>query len=160
MGNIRTASGTKIYIGPSQAVAPANAAAFAALTWTEIGMVRTTPSYGDKASVVTGAVVGDGRIRKAKGARDAGDTEIVVYPDSTDPGQAALIAAEGTNLYYPIKVVNPDRLNATGTDGIDYFMALITSKQGSGGENDTIVTRTFGCGVTSGITEVAPTAGS
>lgn len=158
MGNIRTASGTKIFIGPSQAATPANAAAYAALTWTEIGMVRTIPAYGDKASVVSGEVVGDGRTRKAKGSRDAGDTEIVVYPDTTDVGQAALIAAEATNNYYPIKVINPDRLNAGGTDGIDYFMALITSKQGSGGDNSAIVTRTFGCAVTSGITEVAPTA--
>ncbi len=160
MGNIRTPSGTKIYIGPSQATTPANASAYAALTWTEIGMVRSVPAYGDSASTVTGATVGDGRIRKAKGARDAGDAEIVVYPDPADTGQAALVAAEATNLYFPIKIVNPDRLNATGTDGIDYFMALITSKRGSGGENDTVVTRTFGCAVTSAITEVAPTAGS
>jgi hypothetical protein len=160
MANIRTASGTRIFIGPSQATTPADAAAYAGLTWTEIGMVRTTPSYGDSASVVTGAVVGDGRMRKAKASRDAGDTEIVVYPDPVDVGQAALVAAEATNLYYPIKIINPDRLNATGTDGIDYFMALITSKKGSGGDNDALVTRTFGCAVTSGITEVAPTAGS
>jgi hypothetical protein len=160
MANLRTPSGTKLYIGPSQASPPANAAAYAGLAWTEVGMLRSAPSYGDSASIVSGAVIGDGRMRKAKGARDAGDTEIVVYPDPDDDGQAALVAAEGTNNYYAIKVVNPDRLNATGTDGIDYFMALITSKKGSGGENDTIVTRTFGCAVTSAITEVAPTAGS
>ena len=159
MANLRTPSGTKVFIGPSQVTTPANAAAYAGLTWTEIGMLRSVPAYGDQASIVSGAVVGDGRMRKAKGARDAGDTEIVVYPDPEDDGQAALVAAEGTNNYYPIKVVNPDRLNATGTDGIDYFMALITSKRGSGGENDSLVTRTFGCAVTSAITEVAPTAG-
>ncbi|RAI25882.1 hypothetical protein CH340_25330, partial [Rhodoplanes serenus] len=78
-------------------------------------MVRSVPSYGDQASIQSGAVVGDARVRKAKGARDAGDTEIVVYPDPADTGQQALIAAEATNLYYPFKVVNPDRLNATGT---------------------------------------------
>lgn len=158
MANLRTPSGTKLYIGPSQAATPANAAAYAALTWTEVGMVRTTPSYGDQATIVSGAVVGDGRNRKAKGARDAGDTEIVVYPDPEDDGQAALIAAEGTNNYYPFKVVNPDRLDAGGTDGIDYFMGLVTSKRVNGGENDAIVTRTFAVGITSAITEVAPTA--
>ena len=134
MANLRTPSGTKIYIGPSQVSTPGNAAAYAALSFTEIGMVRTTPSYGDKASIQSGAVVGDGRVRKAKGARDAGDTEIVVYPDPSDTGQQALIAAEATNNYYPFKVVNPDRLNATGTDGIDYFMGLVTSKNINGGE--------------------------
>lgn len=158
MANIRTPSGLKLYIGPSQAAEPANAAAYAGLTWTEIGMLRSAPAYGDQASIVSGAVLGDGRMRKAKGARDAGDTEIVVYPDPEDDGQAALVAAEATNNYYPIKVVHPNRLNAGGTDGIDYFMALITSKRGSGGENDAIVTDTFGCAVTSKITPVAPTA--
>lgn len=159
MANLRTPTGTKIFIGPSQATEPANAAAYAGLTWTEVGMVRSVPAYGDQASIQSGAVVGDARVRKAKGARDAGDTEIVVYPDPEDDGQNALIAAEATNNYYPFKVVKPDRLNATGTDGIDYFMGLVTSKRESGGENDTIVTKTFAVGITSKITEVAPTAG-
>jgi hypothetical protein len=160
MAEPRAVNGTKVYIAPSQASTPANAAAYAALTWTEIGMVRSTPSYGDKANIITNAVVGDGRNRKTKGVRDAGDTEIVVYPDPTDAGQSALIAAEATNNIYPFKILKPDRLNATGTDGVDYFMALVASKNEAGGENDTTVTKTFALGVTSAITSVAPTAGA
>lgn len=157
MPDMRTMSGTKVYVAPSQAATPANAAAYAALTWTEVGFVRSVPAYGDKANIVTGSVVGDGRTRKAKGERDAGDTEIVVYPDPSDAGQAALVAAEATNLYYPIKVVKPDKLTGGGTNGIDYFMGLVASKNNAGGENDAIATRTFAIGVTSAITEVAPT---
>jgi hypothetical protein len=160
MARMRTITGTELYIGPSQVTDPANAAAFAGLTWTRIGMVRTMPSYGDKASVVSGAEVGAGRVFKAKGARDSGDTEIVVYPDPEDVGQQALIAAEATNLYYPFKLVKPDKLNATGTNGIDYLMGLVTSKNLAGGENDAIATQTFSVSISSGITGVAPTAGS
>jgi hypothetical protein len=155
--NTRTMTGTKLYIAPSASTEPANAAAYAALTWTEIGLVRSIPEYGDRAGLISSAVVGDGRVRKSKGSRDAGDTSIVVYPDPSDAGQQALIAAEATNNYYPIKVLKPDRLSAGGTDGIDYFMGLVSSKNNSGGENDTIATRTFGLGVTTKITSVDAT---
>lgn len=160
MANLRTPSGTKIYIGPSQVSEPTDAAAYAALTWVEIGMVRSVPAYGDKATIISGAVVGDDRVRKAKGANDAGDSEIVVYPDPEDTGQQALIAAQSTKNYYPIKVIKPDRLDASGTDGIDYFLVLVASENESGGENDTIVTKTFSVAITSKITRVAPTAGA
>lgn len=160
MDNVRTNNGAKVYIAPSQASTPANAAAYAALTWTEIGFVRSLPEYGDEAQIIEAAVIGDGRMRKAKASRNAGNTALVVYPDPEDAGQDALIAAEATNNYYPIKIVKPDRLNATGTDGIDYFMVLVSSKREGGGENDSIATRTFNMAVTSAVTSVDPTAGA
>lgn len=157
MAQVRTVSGTKVYIGPSQAAEPANAAAYAALTWTEIGFVRSVPTYGDSASIISAAVVNEARVRKAKGARDSGDTEIVVYPDPADTGQQALVAAEATNLYYPFKVERPDKLTGGGTNGIDYFMGLVASKQLAGGENDTLATQTFSVALTTKVTSVAPT---
>lgn len=158
MANLYTASGSKLFIAPSVAAEPANAAAYAALTWTEIGFLSNIGEYGDESSLQTGAVIGDSRIRKAKGARDAGTLAITVYPDPQDVGQAALIAAEGTNNNFPIKIVEPNRLNAGGTDGIDYMLVLVASKRKALGGNDTIVTRTFSAAINSKITEVAPTA--
>jgi hypothetical protein len=157
MARLYTASGTKVFIAPAQASEPANAAAYAALTWTEITGIESVGEFGDESSIVTGAAIGDGRINKAKGARDAGGMSLVVFPDPEDDGQLALIAAEATNLYYPIKVEEPNKLTGGGTNGIDYFMGLVSSKRKNIGNNDNIVRRTFNIAVTSKVTEVVPT---
>lgn len=153
-----TYNGSTISIAPAQATTPANAAAYAALTWTAIGLVTKLPPYGDTASVQTISVIGDGRDRDSKGSRNAGGGEMTVLPKASDAGQAALEAAEATNGYYPIRVVKPNRLDAGGTDGIDYFMALVTSKNEPGGGNNDFITINYSLKVTSAITRVAPTA--
>lgn len=160
LSNIYTAAGAKVYIAPSQATQPADATAYAGLTWTEIKGLQTIGEYGDESSAVTGAIIGDSRQRKAKGARDAGTLALTCAHWPDDAGQAALVAAEGTNNNYPLKIVVPNRLNATGTDEIDYMVGLVMSKRLNLGSNDTIVSRTFSVGINSAITEVAPTAGS
>lgn len=160
MGDIFTASGTKIFIGPSTATTPADAAAYAALTWTEVGLVETIGEYGDESSAVTFAALGDGRMRKGKGARDAGTLAVTVAHDPTDVGQQALEAAEGTNNNFVFKVVLPNRLTASGTDEINYFKGLVMSKRLNVGGNDNVVRRTFSIAVNSALTVVAPTAGA
>lgn len=160
LSNIYTPAGAKVSIASSQATQPADATAYAGLTWTEIKGLQTIGEYGDESAAVTGAIIGDARTRKAKGARDAGTLALTAAHWPDDPGQAALIAAEGTNNNYPIRIVVPNRINATGTDEIDYFVGLVMSKRLNLGSNDTIVSRTFSVAVNSAITEVPPTAGS
>jgi hypothetical protein len=155
--DVFTATGAKVFIAPAQPTIPVDAAAYAALTWTEITLLESIGEYGDQSSVVTAAVLGDGRMRKAKGARDAGEASIVAFPKATDPGQLAIIAAESTYNLYPIKVVLPNRLVAGGTDEINYFMGLVTSKRRNIGANDNIVRDTYGIAVNSAITYVLPT---
>lgn len=157
MPDVFTATGAKVHIAPSQATTPANAAAYAALTWTEITLLESIGEYGDQSSIVTAAVLGDGRMRKAKGARDAGEATLVVFPLGSDAGQAALIVAEGLYAFYPFKVTLPNRLTGGGTDEINYFMALVTSKRRNVGENDHIVRDTFALAVNSAVTVTAAT---
>lgn len=159
MSDIFTATGTKIFIGPSVTNATDTAAEFAALTWTEVGLVESIGEYGDQSSAVTGAVLGDGRNRKAKGARDAGELSIQVFHAGDDVGQQALIAAEATYSNYAFKVILPNRLNATGTDEIQYFRGLVMSKRLNVGGNDNLVRDTFNVGVNSPIVVVAATSG-
>ncbi len=154
-----TASGTKIFIGPAVTDTTDTAAEFAALPWVEIGLVENLGEFGDQSAAVSGAVLGDGRTRKAKGARDAGDLSIVCFDGPDDLGQQAAVAAEATNNNFAFKVVYPNKLNPTGTDGIDYFRALVMSKRKNVGTNDNIMRRTFQVGINSKIIEVAPTAG-
>lgn len=157
-GDIFTATGAKVFIGPSVTNATDTTGEFAALSWTEIGMVRSIGDYGDQSSIVSAAVIGDGRMRKAKGARDAGDFDLTVFPVADDTGQAALLAAESTYSNYGFKVVLPNRLNQGGTDQIDYFRGLVTSRRTNVGENDAIVTLTARVAVNSPIYTVAATA--
>lgn len=159
MADIFTATGTKIFIGPSVTNATDTTAEFAALTWTEIGLVESLGEFGDQSSAVTFAVIGDGRTRKAKGARDAGSVTITVGHDTTDDGQAALIAAEATYNNYAFKVVLPNRLNVTGTDEIQYFRGLVMSKRLNVGGNDNVVKDTYEVGINSPVYVVEPTAG-
>lgn len=160
MADIFTATGTKVYIGPSVTNTTDTASEFAALEWTEIGLVESIGEYGDQSSSVTGAVLGDGRQRKAKGARDAGELALTVFHAGDDVGQQALIAAEATYNNYAFKVVLPNRLNATGTDEIQYFRGLVMSKRLNVGGNDNLVRDTYNTAVNSPIVVVPPTAGA
>lgn len=160
MSDIFTATGTKIFIGPSVTNTTDTAAEFAALSWTEIGLVESIGEFGDQASMVTGAVIGDGRMRKAKGARDAGELAISVFHAGDDVGQQALEAAEATYNNYAFKVVLPNRLTVSGTDEIRYFRGLVASKRLNVGGNDNLVKDTYNVAVNSPIVVVAATAGA
>ena len=160
MSDIFTATGAKFYIGPSVTNATDTSAEYAALSWTEVGMIETLGEFGDESNEVTFAVLGDGRIRKAKGARNAGTLAITVAHASDDTGQQAVIAAEATYNNYAFKVELPNKLNATGTNELQYFRGLVMSKRQNVGNNDNVVRRTFNIGVNSEIVSVAPTAGS
>ncbi len=160
MAETTDTNGVKIFIAPQAATVPANAAAYAALTWTEIGLVESLGEYGDAAAAVNFTSLGDGRVRKGKGSRDAGDLTITCGHDASDVGQQALVAAEATNFRYPFKVQYPNKLNATGTDEMHYFVGKVMSKRNSGAAVNDVVRRTFTIAIDSAITEVAPTAGA
>lgn len=148
---IITASGSKIYIGAAVTEAQADSLAeFTAMTgWTEIGLVESLGEFGDESSAVNFAAIGDARVRKAKGARDAGTLALTCAHDPLDAGQAAIEAAEATNDDYAIKVVIPDGPTASYTDTIIYFRGLVMSKRKNVGSNDNVVKNVYNIGVNS-----------
>jgi hypothetical protein len=154
MGDIVTASGSRFYIGAAVATTAADTLAeFTAMTgWTEVGLVEDLGELGDESSAVTGAAIGDGRIRKAKGARDAGTLAVVCFHDPTDAGQLAVVAAEGGNNNYAFKIVLPDG-PAGYSDTIRYFRGLVMSQRMRMGTNDNILRRMFNIGVNSEVFE-------
>ncbi|OHV17543.1 hypothetical protein BK022_04980 [Methylorubrum extorquens] len=156
-GDITTATGARIFIGPVAPPTTDTEAEFEALTWTEIGLVESLGEFGDESNAVNFASLGDGRQRKAKGVRDAGNLALTVARDPTDPGQDALIAAEATNNKYAFKVTYPDRLTPTGDDSADYFRALVMSKRSNVGSADNVIRRSFTLGIDSAIISVDPT---
>ncbi len=151
------ASGAKVYIAPAVTSEPADAAAYAAQSWTEIGDVESLGDYGDEASILTATTLQDERTFKAKGPRDAGTLVITVLDRPDDVGQIALIAAEASKFNYPFKIVLPNRLTTGGTDQIEYLIGLVASKRQNVADASNIVKRIFNVAVNSKITEVAPT---
>lgn len=155
-----SASGTVLATAPLAAgnAVPVNAAAYAALTpWNTVGLVESVGEFGDESNAINFAALGDGRVRKSKGARDAGTMAIVVAYDSTDTGQTALETAEGTNVNVAFRVTLPIKATSGGTNEILYFVGMVMSKRNNVGNNDNIVRRTFNVAVNSAITRVAPT---
>jgi hypothetical protein len=156
---VRTAAGTKVYIGPATTEATDTVAEFSAITWTEIGGVTALPEYGDESAAVTSTDLGTARVRKGKGARDAGTATLTVNNDPADAGQQALVTAEGTNFVYPFRVVYPDRPAPGGTDTEEFFRGIVRSKRRGGGDVNSVMTRVFIVDVDSQIYEKPATTG-
>lgn len=148
---INTTSGSKFYIGGT--TASDTQTEFEALTWTEVGEVENFGEFGDESSVVTFAAVGDARVRKLKGARDAGTLVLVVGRDAADAGQDALKAAELTKYDYNFKVEIADK-SSGGTNSVQYFRGMVMSKRDNLGANDNVVRTTFNIAINTAILEV------
>jgi hypothetical protein len=155
MADLFTATGATFEIGPVAADTVDTSTEFAALSpYVVVGLIESYGEIGDQSSIVTGAVVGDGRMRKAKGARDAGDFTVTCFHSGTDAGQLALIAAEATYTNFAFRITFP---NVGSTAEKQYFRGLVTSKRVNIGANDNLVRDTFTIAVNSPIVVVAPT---
>ena len=109
-GDIETTSGTKFYISTVAAASTVDTLAeYEALSWQEVSEVEDLGNVGDVSSEVTGAAISDSRIRKAKGARNAGTMNVICFDTvPLDAGQTAVIAAEASNSNYAFKIELPE----------------------------------------------------
>lgn len=155
---VTTTSGAKIHIGSANGAD--SETEFEADTYTEIGEVQSFGEFGDESAAVTFAAIGDQRIRKLKGARDAGTLALVCGRDPLDAGQDALKTAEATKFEYNFKIVLADKPDSGGTDTTYYFRGLVMSKRDNLGQNDSVTMTTFNIGINSQIFEIEATAGA
>jgi hypothetical protein len=153
------AAGAKVFICTTvQFSEPADAAAYAGLSYTEIGDVSEIGEYGDEARILTAETLQDNRVFKAKGTRDAGTVPLICLDRPDDTGQQALITAEAANAgMYAFKVTLPNKLTSGGTDQIDYFCALVSSKKLNVGGANNIVKRGWNLAINTKITTTAAT---
>jgi tail tube protein len=159
MGDISTASGSKVYIGNAVTTAQADTLAeFIAMSgWTEIGLVESIGEFGDESADVTFSAIGDSRVRHAKGARDAGTMTVTAGHDPTDPGQAAMVLAEQSSSNFAFRVTLND--GPPGFSDTDlYFRGLVRSRRKNIGTNDNVVRNTYNVGVNSEIFENTATS--
>lgn len=158
--SINSASGAKFYIDIDTTAEPANQAAYEALTYVEVGEVEDLGEFGDESQEITFTSLGDGRVRKLKGPRDAGTFTVVVGDDPADAGQEDMVEAEAEIFDYAMKIELNDKLNPTGTNSIFFFMGKVMSKRLNVGNATNVVRRNFTVGINTDIIEVLATAGT
>lgn len=155
--SINAAAGTRVYIGSTTTDMDESQATFEADSYIEIGEVESLGDFGDAAEAVTFISLGDSRVRKLKGPRDAGTCPLVVGDDPSDTGQAAIVAAEATTFDYRFKVVGNDAVTLGGDSSVSYFAAKVMGKKKGVGAANNVVRRTFDLGINSDILEIAAT---
>lgn len=153
---ISTANGAKISFGQSTAIKDPVQADFEAMTWTEIGEPESISPFGDKANIVTFVSLADGRTRKSKGARDAGNFTLVVGKDPQDTGQAAVNAGQATTFKYGVKIELADAPAVGWTNTIYYLKCIVGSAPVDIGANDHVIRISYEFGIDSEIVEIAP----
>lgn len=152
---INSAAGSRLFIGTT---AEADGLSdYLADSYVEVGEVEDLGEFGDSAEELRFAALSDARVRKLKGARDAGTMAIVCGADDSDEGQAAMIAAEATDFDYNFKVVLSDARTLGGTPSEHYFRGKVMSKRLNVGNNSNIVRYNFNLGVNSAIVDVDAT---
>lgn len=151
MGDIVTASGSRFFIGPAIASTIDTLAEFQAISgWTEVGLIEDLGQDGDQSTAVTGESVGDSRVRKAKGSRNAGTKTIVCFHDPLDAGQLAMEVAEQDSNNFAFKEVLND--GPVGyNDTTRYFRGLVMSRRQNKGTNNNIIRNTYDVEINSAI---------
>jgi hypothetical protein len=150
---IASTTGAQVFIGPVNSTA-ADETDYSALSYTEIQEVESIGEFGDQASTITFTSLGDARVRKRKGVRDAGDLNVVVANDPLDAGQQAVVEAQTTEFTYAFKIVLADAADANDTDSVFYFRALVASTRLNVGSANDIIKRTFVVLIDSPVVEV------
>lgn len=147
-----TAAGAKFYIGPVNTSAN-DAAAYALLTYEEVGNVVDIQGLGDKFDAVTTDHLGDRRTKTHKGQKKGEQPNIVYDFDDADTGQINLKAAAASDSTYAIKVVLD---NSGGTNGSTFYArVLVMGAPVTIGTANNMVRRTVPIAINSDTVEVA-----
>jgi hypothetical protein len=152
-------NGAKIYIGAALSMKSTDfiAADFTSQTWKEIGETESLGSVGDSAEIISVKSIGQQRVRKVKGSRDAGTMEVVCSIDPADAGQIAVIAAEKTIDDYAFRVVLNDA-PAGGTASERMFIAKVVSAKEQFDGADAVMKLNISLAVNSNIVRIAAAA--
>lgn len=163
MANVSASAGTKIYIGPevalstltalSEAAGLANFEAINEGDWDEITPVESVGEFGDQANPITFASLGDQRMLKLKGVRDAGTLAIVCGYDAEDAGQIAATAAEKSPSNYRFRIVLNDEPTSAYSPSTFYFAGQVMSRSINVADVNAVTRRTFNVGINSLVYE-------
>ena len=132
-----------------------NQADYEADSYAAVGEVEDLGEFGDTAEEITFTSLADRRVRKFKGSFNAGTLTVTVGKDTSDAGQAAMIAAFASDDDYNFRV----QLNDTPVGGTTpttlYFSGKVMSIPNNVGNVSNVVRQMFTVGINTEILEVA-----
>lgn len=137
----------------------ATASEYAGDSYVLIGEIEDVSEFGDTFNAVNFTALSDGRVRKFKGTRDAGNVTLTIGMDVSNPGQDALTAAleNADSADYNFKVTFTDGDTAASPDVVPtvvYFSGKVMSRRYSTGGADSIVKVSVDIAINSAIIEV------
>ncbi|OAI26959.1 hypothetical protein A1351_14040 [Methylosinus sp. R-45379] len=156
MSSPTTGAKSKFSIGTTTAAT--DAASFAADTFTAIDEIESFGAFGDQAETIKYTVLGDDRVKKLQGAKDAGSFDLTCIYLASDAGQAAAQAAFDAGNVYNVKVELGDALTsgAGPHHGTTFYMrAVVTEAQIDAGNSKEPAKIKFKFEVTSAVVTVA-----
>ena len=144
MSDGQLAAGTRLYRG-SAAPATFDKAGYEAVTWTEIGEVTNIGGdLGAVYSVQSYSTLAQRGLVKRLGQYDNGESPVTYMYQRDDTGQAAIVAAVGSNTPSAFKIA------ASDSDSTHfYFMALIPGSPVTIGTVDDFIASTVTLAITS-----------
>lgn len=160
---IHANAGSRLFISPTavnpdtiNAMSDGDAVTFfeAINDWIEVEEVEDFGTAGDTSEAITFTAVGNKRVRKLKGPKDAGTQSVVVGRDPLDDGQEALIVAEGTDYNYAFKIEFNDARSPNHSKSAMFYAGMIMSKASNMGNVSNVVRRNFDIGINTGVIEV------
>lgn len=159
---IHKTAGSKLYISPTSvdsdtinALSDSDAIDFFETIndWIEVEEVEEFGELGDTSEEITFTAVGNRRVRKLKGPRNAGTQAIIVGRDPLDDGQEAMLAAEGTDFNYAFKIELADARTPSYTDSVLYYAGLVMSRPTNLANVSAVTRRTFNVGINTAVYE-------
>jgi hypothetical protein len=133
--------GAKLYIGPIDANA-ATATAYAALTYSQIGMLESFGDIGPTSNIVKFTPQETGVVKKRVGSVDGGDVDVVCFLDNRDDGQIKCVRARMGISPHAFKLILADASDrGNTTSSIYYFHAYITKASTDVGAADNMPRR-------------------
>ncbi len=134
----KTNAGTKLHICATPKNTDLTETEFKALTFVQVKKVGSIGERGISTNIVQYDTLDTLVALKGKGITNAGDPQVEVAEDLTDPGQVALRAAGAPNVpdAYAFKVERAD-------GSIEYLRGLVAGPNVTGGRNEDFVLNTF-----------------
>lgn len=130
---------------------------FTALTYIEVGETENLGTIGDNAQSIPFISTGNSRVRKVKGAKDAGTHQVTCGRDPLDLGQIALITAAGQQYNHPFKIVAADVPPGTTTPSVQYYAGLVMGSPTQWNDNNSVTRRIFNVEINTAVYEQAAT---
>lgn len=159
-----TNKGRKFYISvtvadgatPEAQTVGLNAAAFAALDWTQVKHIGMIGDMGAQENILNYDELETDVIQKSKGLINAGDPTVEVARTPSDNGQKALNAAALTKYNYAFKITDED-IPAGGTTPSTYYnLGMVTGPNRPGGRAEDFILEVFTLALNQREVVVAP----